>query len=230
MSRDLSEFRLRVTYSVGPPLCYTSVLDMGRHWERIIRRARLPLAYSHGFHPHPRLFFAAPLPVGYRSRAELLDLYLEDEVETSRACSALSQQCPEGLAVHGAEEVPVEAPVLQAVVRQAQYSMLLWSPITDDMLRRALEEFMSQTEIRRERERKGRTQEYNLRELFYEVEYLSCERSAEHGHLHALQVLARCGSSGSGRPEELAQELHIPLEHWRVTRTRLVWGAEEGPA
>ena len=86
--------RLRVTYAVDEPLCYTSVLDMGRHWERMVRRARLPLAYSQGFHPHPRLLFAAPLPVGYRATRELLDLYLLHAVEPAEASAALERQSP----------------------------------------------------------------------------------------------------------------------------------------
>ena len=56
--------RLRITYSKTAALRYTSNLDMHKIWERALRRARLPLAYSQGFHPQPRLTQACPLPLG----------------------------------------------------------------------------------------------------------------------------------------------------------------------
>ncbi|MGH2468589.1 MAG: TIGR03936 family radical SAM-associated protein, partial [Chloroflexota bacterium] len=70
--------RLRVIFSKGEEVRYISHLDTMRTWERIFRRAGVGLAYSHGFAPHPRLVFAAPLAVGITSTAEILDVYVEE--------------------------------------------------------------------------------------------------------------------------------------------------------
>ena len=51
--------RTRVTFGLAGPLVYASVLDLGRLWERLLRRAGMPLAYSRGFSPHPRFQFAS---------------------------------------------------------------------------------------------------------------------------------------------------------------------------
>ena len=66
--------RLRVRFGRGPEVKFISHLDVMRFWERAFRRARIPLAYSEGFSPHPRISLAAPLPVGVTSEAELMDV------------------------------------------------------------------------------------------------------------------------------------------------------------
>ncbi|MCL4464985.1 MAG: TIGR03936 family radical SAM-associated protein, partial [Chloroflexi bacterium] len=72
--------RLRVSFSRGEAAKYVSHLDLARLWERALRRARLPVAYSAGFTPHARLAFAAPLAVGITASAELVDVYLSELV------------------------------------------------------------------------------------------------------------------------------------------------------
>jgi hypothetical protein len=92
----------------------------------------------------------------------------------------------------------------------------------------ALGAFLERVEVLRERKRKGRTQSYNLRELFSQADYVGTEGDHCAGGtlVHTLQMRARCGSNGSGRPEELVGQLDVPVTHCRVTRTRLIWGAE----
>jgi hypothetical protein len=125
--------------------------------------------------------------------------------------------------------VPVGAPVLQAEMREAEYSVLLWSPASPEATRAALGAFLARVEVPRERERKGRTQSYNLRELFTQVDYTGTDADPRDARsfVHTLHVRARCGSNGSGRPEELVEELDVPAPHYRVTRTRLIWEAQE---
>src|SRR3990172_977319 len=71
--------RCRMTYQKTEALRYTGNLDLQKIWERFLRRADLPVAYSQGFHPQPRIQQAAPLPLGFLSRAELADIYLDDD-------------------------------------------------------------------------------------------------------------------------------------------------------
>ncbi|MDP2935460.1 MAG: TIGR03936 family radical SAM-associated protein, partial [Dehalococcoidia bacterium] len=68
--------RLRITFSRGPEVKYISHLDLMRLWERVLRRAKLPLAFSEGFSPHPRLALATPLPVGVTAAEEWMEVYL----------------------------------------------------------------------------------------------------------------------------------------------------------
>ena len=66
--------RVRITYTKSGGLRYTGNLDMHKIWERTMRRARLPLAYSQGFHPQPRINQASPLPLGMVSQVEMVDV------------------------------------------------------------------------------------------------------------------------------------------------------------
>ena len=68
--------RLRIRFSRGEELKFISHLDIIRLWERALRRARIGLAYSEGFSPHPRISLAAPLSLGITSDAELMDVVL----------------------------------------------------------------------------------------------------------------------------------------------------------
>ena len=72
--------RLRITFSKSGALRYTGHLDLQTTWERTIRRAGLPLAYTHGFHPGPRIQIASALPLGFIGRAEIVDIWLHDPV------------------------------------------------------------------------------------------------------------------------------------------------------
>ncbi|PIW40369.1 MAG: hypothetical protein COW22_02130, partial [Chloroflexi bacterium CG15_BIG_FIL_POST_REV_8_21_14_020_46_15] len=69
--------RLRVRFGRGEEVKFIAHLDIVRFWERAFRRAEIPLAYSQGFTPHPRISLAAPLPVGVTSEFELMDVWLK---------------------------------------------------------------------------------------------------------------------------------------------------------
>jgi len=70
--------RLRIVFSKTGSLRYTGHLDLQTVWERTIRRAGLPLAYTHGFHPGPKIQIASALPLGFLGRLEIVDIWLTD--------------------------------------------------------------------------------------------------------------------------------------------------------
>ena len=92
-------------------------------WERAFRRAKLPLAYTLGFTPHPRLTFAAPLALGSTSEGELLDVYLREALPIESLMERVSQQLPLGCEVRAAAELPVDEPPLTALTRWALYTV-----------------------------------------------------------------------------------------------------------
>ena len=59
---------------------FISHLDVLRYWERSLKRAEIPIKYSEGFTPHPKLTFAAPLPLGFIGENELLDVLLKEDI------------------------------------------------------------------------------------------------------------------------------------------------------
>lgn len=217
--------RVRIRFGVEWPLCYASVLDLGRVWERMLRRAGAPLAYTQGYNPHPRLAFATALPVGYTSAAEVVDVLLADRVDPDDLVEALRRQAPVGLTIGSAEAVPLDAPSLQAVMREARYRVTLRGADRTEV-ERALEGFLARRQVLRERERKGKVREYDLRALIRHAWVL-----AETDDAVEIEVLAACGPEGSGRPEELVEELGVAATGHEVRRLALIWeGAPAGGA
>ena len=129
--------RMRVTFATDDTVKYVGHLDMARAWERAIRRARLPLAYSQGFNPQARMHFAAALPVGFIGQAELIDVFLDAEVEPADFLARLSPALPAGIRLTGAEPVARELPSLQAAISAARYRVELETTESDEAFRRA---------------------------------------------------------------------------------------------
>jgi radical SAM-linked protein len=205
--------RLRITFSKTEAMRYTGHLDLHRTWERTFRRARLPLAYSQGFHPQPRLNLACALPLGFTSQCEVLDAWLEVALPPAEVEASLAQALPPGLVIHTIEEVDGHFPALQTQVQSADFTItLLDAPANLD---ERLADLVAASQILRER----RGKPYDLRPL---VECLERLPAAAEGfpQLHT-RLAAR--EAATGRPEELLAVLVIPFEKTRVHRTNLVF-------
>ena len=91
--------RLRIRYAKRGRLRFTSHRDFSRAFERAIFRARIPMAYSSGFNPHPRISYANASPTGAASEAEYLEIGLAEAVDPARAHADIDEALPEGLDV-----------------------------------------------------------------------------------------------------------------------------------
>jgi radical SAM-linked protein len=209
----VSGTRWRITYAVDGPLRYVSHLEQVQVWERAIRRAALPLAYSGGFTPRPRLQVALPLPLGFAAEAEWLDLWLEQPVGPERIVQALTGTLPEGLAIRGIEEVPLNAPSLPAQVRAAEYAVTVETTVPADEIRRRIEELLAAGTL--PRERRGRP--YDLRPLILD---LCLEEAYAGGCVLTMLLSAREGATG--RPEEVLDALGLADGFFQVTRRRIL--------
>ncbi len=208
----LSLYRLRVTYTVNGPLRYISHLEQVRVWGRAMRRAGLPLAYTGGFTPRPRLQVALPLPVGFAAEAEWLDVWLEQPVGPDEFRRALAAALPEGLEIRAVEEVPLNAPALASQVLAAEYVAVVETAVPAPEVRRRIEALLAATELHRER--RGRP--YDLRPLILS---LSLEESHPDGVVLKMTLSAREGATG--RPEEVLDALGLAGDFFQVTRTAI---------
>jgi radical SAM-linked protein len=98
--------RLRVRYAKRGRLRFTSHRDFSRAFERAVARARVPMAYSSGFHPHPRISYAGASPTGAASEAEYLEIGLAARTEPAAVHAALDEALPDGLDVTAVVESP----------------------------------------------------------------------------------------------------------------------------
>ena len=115
--------RLRLKFSRGEELKFLSHLDLMRLWERAIRRAGLPLAYSEGFTPHPQIALAAPLSVGVTSQAELMDVVLSRWVPPQSFTAQIEEQLPRGIELLETWPADHEVHVPSDVARDARLAL-----------------------------------------------------------------------------------------------------------
>jgi radical SAM family uncharacterized protein/radical SAM-linked protein len=108
--------RLRLRYRKDGPARFIGSRELGSVFARAARRARLPLAYSRGHHPMPRLSFGPGLPVGASSDDELFDLELTAALPAAEVRERLAAELPDGLALLGAVEIPGTAPSIEQAI------------------------------------------------------------------------------------------------------------------
>ncbi|WP_152186233.1 TIGR03936 family radical SAM-associated protein [Segeticoccus rhizosphaerae] len=91
--------KLRVRYAKRGRLRFSSTRDFQRALERALRRADVPMAFSAGFHPHPKISYANAAPTGTASEAEYFEISVTDRVDPERVRAALDEALPRGLDV-----------------------------------------------------------------------------------------------------------------------------------
>src|SRR5512136_2976263 len=113
--------RLRITFAKTEAMRYTGHLDLHRTWERTLRRAGLPLAYSQGFKPHPRIVLASALPLGCTSQCEVVDVWLEEQLPLEQINDTLKRAMPPGLQVLEVAEVDPALPALPTQLAASEF-------------------------------------------------------------------------------------------------------------
>jgi len=203
--------RLRVTYARGEPIKYISHLDLARTWERALRRAGVPLAYSQGFNPRPKIAFAAALPVGVTGQREIMDLILDRPVMPLNFAQRLAPHLPPGLEVASVEEVYHKLPSLQSQVCAAGYRVEVEWEGRQALEARVTEFLAAETVVR---QRRGKT--YDLRPR---VESLSVGEAVPGGFV--LHMRLRQGQSGTARHDEVLGALGLAKAMHSACRERL---------
>ncbi|WP_334110009.1 TIGR03936 family radical SAM-associated protein [Thermodesulfitimonas autotrophica] len=192
-------FRYRITFRKEGPARWIGHLDLVRLFEQACRRAGLPLAYSEGFNPRPRLVFAAPLPVGVAGLRELVDAYLRVPMAPELVQARLRPVLPEGLAVVRVKRVPREEANLMAVVRRAAYRAegRPAAGLCEAALTEAVRRVLQAGEIKSVRQGKKGPKERDIRPGIFAL-----DASFEEGKI-VVTMLVQAGQEGNVRPEEV---------------------------
>jgi len=210
--------RARITFTKQGALRYTGHLDLHRLWERAMRRADLPLSYSQGFHPQPKISIAAALPLGFSSLGEVLDVRFNADIPTEEIVTRLKDNLPPDIQVTKVESVDEREPALQTQVLSATYDVHLTEPVDGSELTRKVEGLLASESLPRER----RSKFYDLRPL---IETLDVITESDGKVWIQMKLAARDGATG--RPEEVLNALSIEPEYTRVERTRLIFQAQK---
>lgn len=221
MSQSDAVQRLQICFAAEGPLKYVSHLDLMRVWERVCKRARLPLATSRGFSPRPKIALAAPLAVGATSEAEILDLLLTDRVDLSSTMRALSAELTPGLKIIEIHEGPLKQASLQSMLRAACYEVEVPDQRSHQDWQQAIDGLMAEEEIPWSHQRGKDTKSYDLRPLILEIRLHEV-----HDGLARLDMRLRNDERGAGRPEQVTLALGAAEEPTRIHRTAIELAGE----
>ena len=203
--------RFRINYSKLEGMRYTSNLDIHKMWERTFRRAKLPLKYSQGFHPQPKIQQANPLPLGFLSKNEMVDFYLDEDVEIKKIMFNLSNSLPAGIELNSLEKIGNNEPTLQKLTQASEYLVIILDKLDNNEVKTKIKEILERDTNFRIRRGKS----YDLRPLIIDLEF----EDKDHGIIHMV-LSAKDGATG--RPDEVLKELDIPLENTRIIREKTI--------
>lgn len=207
--------RLRIRFSKFGKVRFTSHRDVARIWERALRRSSLPVAYSEGFSPRPRLSFGLALSTGHESNEEYLDVDLDPEratgIDVEALPGVLSACLPAGMTATAVAVIDRQTPSLQQAVTSCSWQIDV-EPEDLDLVSAAVEQALAAEEIVVARERKGKEVIDDLRPL---VLSLRVDEPIEDG----VRLIAELGTQPRAlRVSELLAALQPPLAERRVVR------------
>lgn len=211
--------RLRLTYRQREQMRYVGHLDVVRTWERALRRAAVPLAYSQGFNPQPRLQFASALPMGATGDGEIVDVVMDEPMEPESFLFQVQPQLPRGLELVGVQEVPLKSPALQSQKGVSEWQVEVKSDLDQAELSRRVEALLAREKIMQQRQRKGREVRYDLRPLIVAARY----EGPEPNGWHRLTLHLRSEPGATGRPEQVLEALGLGELPLRMRRLRVVY-------
>jgi radical SAM-linked protein len=212
--------RLRIRFAKTGKVRWTSHRDVARMWERALRRVRLPVAYTMGFSPRPRVSFGLALPTGHESVAEYLDVEVaeggspggSDVLRQPSLQAALSEALPDGVDVLAAAVLEGRVPSLQEDVTSCTWEVEILGVASAPVVA-AVDAALGASQLLVTRERKGRQVTDDLRPAIVSLGLLEVRPTG------ALLGTELATHPRGVRPAELLQALGPDLETGLVRRT-----------
>ncbi|MEG3846630.1 TIGR03960 family B12-binding radical SAM protein [Microcoleus sp. herbarium19] len=243
--------RFRVWFGKVGDMALVGHLDLLRLFDRVVRRADLPISFTGGFHPNPRISLANALPLGVTSTAEIADFELTEPIDVADFRQKLALNLPENIPIYSVEPIDLKAPSANQLLEAAEYviAVAVAGALTEnDGLEpenaadvcvapsanwEAWVETIVQTKAfwRVHTTKSGKTQDVNLRDRLYKLELVN-DKSAESHKSEGRAVLRFTGSCRSDgnllKPEHIAFMLEQVSQHQmqllEVQRTQLILG------
>lgn len=197
--------RLRIRFGKLGNMALVSHLDLMRLFDRAMRQAKLPIAFTGGFHPSPRISLANALPLGTTSSGEILDLELTKVVGIEDFQKQLAQVLPNDIPIYSVVELDLSAPAATQLLDAAEYQI---DVATTDSCQKIqwqgwIDTIKAKPEIWYEQTTKsGNTNLVNLRERLFELELV--ESANQEDSVAKLQYVGSCRNDGTLlRPEQI---------------------------
>lgn len=164
--------KYRIKFIKDNQIKFVPHLDMIRLYQRAIRRANLPIAYSNGFNPHQQMSFAQPLSLGYTSISEYMDIETVNEVNISEFVDKLNNCLPEGTYVCDMRCVRPNEKNAMASVKAAVYNIYLDKDIENFLI----DKFLLEKELIVQKKSKKEIKFVNIRDDIFEIKLLDTNK------------------------------------------------------
>ncbi len=227
--------RVRVWLGKQGDMALVSHLDLMRLYDRAARRASLPITFTGGFHPGPRIIPASALPLGVTSSGEIVDFELTQVMDLEVFEAKLAAQLPANMPVYRVEQISLSAPAATQLLEQAEYEITIGIADEEEgtsfdlqQWQTWIEAVLDSKEIWIEQTTKsGKTRAVNLRDRLFHLELIPSDcASLLTAHL-CLKYVGSCRNDGTLlRPDALLRMLeqvtNQKLHLFKTHRTRLI--------
>jgi len=204
--------RYIIRYEKGGQARFVGHLDTMKNFERVFRRANLPIAFSQGFNPHPKLSFASPLAVGVTGAAEFADFHLTEEMEPETVKEAIVNVMLPGFKVLGIKKMEDSIPALMSAVRLGSYiiEIPLEKEWAENLINEEIDKLLTREDIIVERVTKKGLKKKDIKKGIQQL------AGRVEGNEIILEALLDLGSVNNIRPEEIVKALkeytNIPID------------------
>lgn len=166
--------RLRITLGKLGDMALIGHLDLARMLDRAVRRAALPISFTGGYHPGPRIAPANALPLGATSTGEVVDFELTETMDIDEFKQRLQAQLSDTLPIYEVQAVNIKAQSATKALEQADYLLALTAPSHDDPWQTWIDQILAMDELLDTHTTKsGKVKQINLRERLYSLEIVN---------------------------------------------------------
>lgn len=209
--------RMRLVFTKTGSTRFISHLDLARTLERILNRAKIPVAYTQGYNRRPRLQIADALPLGFTSECEFADIWLAEKIDPEILIECLSRRTAPGVEFRRAYEVSLDEPSLQTRTTEATYQVSFIDPVSANELKIAVKELLASDSLVRERRGKS----YDLRPLVLALEVVPAA-----GNDGRLFIRLSHMPGKTGRPDEVLEAMKLDPAAAHIHRQSLILAPE----
>ena len=212
--------KVRLRFTKKGDARFISHLELAHLFHRASKRADLPLCYTEGFHPMPRIIFATALPVGVESLMEIVDMELEGRMTPLEVKEGLNQVLPQGIEIVKADEVPLSSSP-SSLIPQSVYWIPLDHLLSKEEAIKRLKKALKEKELLLHQERKGKKRRVDVRPLIEKMEVKEGERRAGETNNWGVELVLRRGMGRTAKPTEIIGAI-LGLEEEPLSRCHVV--------
>lgn len=217
--------KVRLKFSKSGALVYIGHLDVMRYFQKLFRRAAIPVAYSEGFSPHQLLSFTPPLPLGMESEGEYADVVLTEKISSDEALVRLRENTVKEIGIISFKELPEKCENAMASVKAAGYRISIGDKDRYD-IDGMIDSLLNKDEIMVTKKTKKNEKIIDIRPLIYELKTGIDENT--------INMLISSGSTDNIKPELVLEALDpafadlIEKSSIKITRTDQYTSNETG--